>query len=72
MFSAADIMHRKLLEQMQCMCEKVQDMGARMDVKIAEEGLKRQEENRILKTEMCAWIDEELKKGGMCQTNGTK
>ena len=43
-----------------------------MDGNIAEEGLKRQEENRILKTEMRARIDEELKKRGKCQTNGTK
>ena len=58
MFSAAQIMRRELVEQMQCLCLTVQDIGARMDGKIAEEGLKSQEENRILKTEVCARIDE--------------
>ena len=33
-----------------------------MDGKIAEESLKRREENRILKTEMCARIHEGLKR----------
>ena len=37
--SAADIMHRKLLDQMLCLCVTVQNMGARMDGKFAEEGL---------------------------------
>ena len=33
-----------------------------MDGRIEEEGLKKQEENKILKTGMCARIDEWLKK----------
>ena len=37
MLSAADIVHRKLLEQMQCLCVTVQDMGARMDGRLVEE-----------------------------------
>ena len=61
MFSAVEVMQTELVEQMQCLCLTVQDMGVRMDGKFAEEDLKRQEENRILKTEVCARIDEGLK-----------
>ena len=60
MLSAADII-QKLLEQMQCLCVTVQDMGSRMDGRCAEDQ-KRKEENLLLKTEMCARIDEELQK----------
>ena len=61
--SAADIMHRKLLDQMQYLCVTVQkNMGAQMDGNFAEEGLKRQEENLVLKTEMCARKEEGLRK----------
>ena len=56
--SAADIMHRRLLKQMQCFCTTVQNMGDRMEGKFAEDGLGRQEENQKLNTEMCARMDE--------------
>ena len=49
--SAADIMHIRLLEQMQCSCATVKNMGDRMEGQIVEEGLRRQEENQKLKTE---------------------
>ena len=58
MLSAPDILHRKLLEQMQVLCVIVQDVGTRMDWRFAEEGQKRQQENQSL----CARIDEGLTK----------
>ena len=58
--SAADIVHKRLLEQMECLCRAVQDMGDRMEGNIAHEGLKRQEENQKLE-EMCVRIDEGFK-----------
>ena len=57
----------------QCLCDTVKDMGARMDGRFAEEAQKRQQENQILKTEvreeallmkteLCTRKDEELHK----------
>ena len=61
MLSAADVMHRKVLEQMQCFCVIVQVMVGRMDGRFAE-GQKNSKRICYLKTEMCARIDEGLKK----------
>ena len=47
-------------------------MRAKMDGKCAEEDLKRQEENLILRTEMCARLDEGLKQGGNCMEAGAE
>ena len=73
MFSATEIMQTQLLHQMQCSCVTVQDVGARMEGRFAEKEQKRrqqnlprkteiQKENQLLKTEMCARMDEGLKK----------
>ena len=59
--SAADVMHRRLLEQVQCLCATVHNIGDRMEGKFAEESFRRQEENQKLKTEKSARIDEGLK-----------
>ena len=37
--SAADVMHRRLLEQVQCFCATVHNIGDRMEGKFAEESL---------------------------------
>ena len=73
MFSATEIIQRQLRHQMQCLCVTVQNKGARMEGRFAEENQKRQQENlslkteiqqenQLLKTEMCAGMDEKLKK----------
>ena len=41
MFSATEIMWKQLLHQRQCLCVIVQEMGARMEGKFAEEGKKK-------------------------------
>ena len=58
--SASDIMHRRLLEQMECLCRTVQNMEDRMEGKISHAGLRRQEDNQKLK-EMCVRMDEGFK-----------
>ena len=59
--SAADILHKTLLEQMECLCRTVQNMGDRMEGTIAHEGLRRQQDNQKLKEEMCVRMDEGFK-----------
>ena len=55
---AADIMHKKLLEQMPWLCRILQDMGNRMEGKIEHEGLERLQENQKFIEEMCQRMDE--------------
>ena len=73
--SATEIMLSQLMKRMQCLCDTVKDMGARMDGGFVEESQKRQQENLLLKTEiqqetlsliteMCTRMDEGLKKSG--------
>ena len=60
-------MHRRLLEQMQCLRTTVQNVVDTMEGNVLE-GKRR---NRNSKTEMCARIDEVLKKG-KCQKAGAE
>ena len=52
---AADIVHKRLLEQMEWSCRTAQDMGNRMEGEIGHEG---HQENQKLKEEMCDRMDE--------------
>ena len=47
--SAADVMHKRLLEQLECLDRTVHDVANRMEGKIAHESLKRLEQNQELK-----------------------
>ena len=58
---AADIMHKKILEQMQWLCRTVQDTENRIEGKIEHEGLERHQENQKLKEEVRERMSERLK-----------